>query len=658
MIFVQSVAAQTLLQRTTTSLSSDSDERLSGVAATGVCAESGHFLKAGEIMPQGWMKEQIRRDLQEGYYPRFEEINHTVTYDLFVHQDRISSRNQRIYNGLKCWYSGEHEGYWKDGLLRMAFLSGNEAQKKRAVEWLDAIVEAQGTDGYIGIYKAGDEPNSRFKHVDENGELWTQSRIFQVLIAGYEFTENKVYFNALKKAVDCTIRNDSGNYWSADKLKSGGVSHGVGFFDSLWYLYNKTGNQKYADYSVKLYRDFCSVPSRNDDLQLDELLSDKKFQSHGAHIAEGFHIPSFIASITEDEKYDRAAERALEKLEYHLTPSGAMVCSERVNGKAGSGNAGYEYCGISELIQTLTKIPAIDGTAKAAELAETMMFNAGQGARLPVLTALSYVTTDNRIDAVWDGENDRYMYAGMHHTACCVLNGGRLLPYYIEGMWTKQPNGLTAQLYGPCTMNTVVDDVALRIKAETHYPFEDSIRFTVDPDQPLSLKLRFRIPKDASDVRVNGIGGAEKKDGYVVIERTWEKGDAFTLNFDFPVIKLHEVADSKEMYLKRGPLVYALPIEYDMKVTGKEIEVEGPNPGCGFHMYEVTAKDKTGWDYRMSADAEFKPVAEGGDPLHPFVDTPIKLKGQLLDSKGKYVDVTLVPIGCTVLRRTTFPEEF
>lgn len=629
---------------------------LSSLAATVMGAEPGRFLNAGEIMPQGWMREQIRRDLKEGYYSRFEEINHTVSYDLFVQQDRISSGNRRIYNGLRCWYSGEHEGYWKDGLLRMAFLGGDEAQKKRAIEWLDAIVAAQGTDGYIGIYKAGDEANSRFKHIDENGELWTQSRIFQALIAGYEFTGNTAYFDALKKAVDCTIRNDPGNYWSSDKLKSGGVSHGVGFFDSLWYLYNETGDQEYASYSVKLYSDFCSVPSRNDDLQLDKLLGDEKFRDHGAHVAEGLHVPAFIASITEDGEYDRAAGRALEKLKYHLTPSGAMVCSEKVNGAPGSGNAGYEYCGISEMVQALTKIPAINGSAEAAEMAETMMFNAGQGARLPVLTALSYVSTDNRIDALWHGSNDRYMYAAMHHTACCVLNGGRLLPYYIEGMWTKQPDGLTAQLYGPCTVNTVMDGVGLRIEADTHYPFEDAVRFRIDPKEPLPLKLRFRIPKDASDVRVNGIGGAEKKDGYVVIERIWKKGDTFTLDFDFPVKKLHEVANSKEVYLKRGPLVYALPIEHDMKVNTKEIEVEGPNPGCGFHMYEVTAKDKTGWEYRMPTDPQFKPVFDGGELLHPFADTPVTLKGQLLDPEGRLVDATLVPIGCTLLRRTTFPE--
>ncbi|MCB1131525.1 MAG: hypothetical protein KDN05_10380, partial [Verrucomicrobiae bacterium] len=77
------------------------------------------FLEAGEIEPQGWIKEQMRLDLEDGYYPHYPAINSTVTHELFVHQDRFSRQG---YNGLADWWSGEHEGYWKDGLLRMAFL--------------------------------------------------------------------------------------------------------------------------------------------------------------------------------------------------------------------------------------------------------------------------------------------------------------------------------------------------------------------------------------------------------------------------------------------------------------------------------------------------------------------------------------------------------
>ncbi|MCB1093527.1 MAG: glycoside hydrolase family 127 protein, partial [Verrucomicrobiae bacterium] len=242
---------------------------LVGLAAAAYADEPGRFLKAGEVMPQGWMKEQIRLDLEQGYLPKYGEVNHTVTHDVFVKKDRISQTN---YNGLRCWWSGEHEGYWKDAILRMAFLAGDEKRKAEATRWLDEIVSAQDPDGYIGIYKAGGEPNHRFSHHGENGELWVQSRIFQALIAGCEFTGNERWFEALEKAVDCTIRNDPGNYFDPVDKATGGVSHAVGFFDALWYLHARTGRRKYADYAVKLYGDFNTAPVRDDDLQRSRLL--------------------------------------------------------------------------------------------------------------------------------------------------------------------------------------------------------------------------------------------------------------------------------------------------------------------------------------------------------------------------------------------------
>lgn len=633
------------------------------IASMATMAQSGKFLKAGEVMPQGWMKEQIVLDLKDGYLSKFDKINHTVTHDLFVKKDRKSGGS---YDGLQCWWSGEHEGYWKDGLLRMAFLSGNEVQKARASAWLDEIVEAQSADGYIGIYGDYGEANCRYDHKGENGELWSQSRIFQALIAGYEFTGNQKWINAVKKAVDNTIKNDPGNYFQPEKKAFGGVSHGIGFFDVLWYLHSTTGEQKYAEFAVKLYDNFNNSTVRDDDLKTDKLLSDEKYDKHGAHVAEGLYVPAFIAAINRNEKYDKAASRVIPKLKYHLTPSGAMVCAENVKKQAGSGSLGYEYCGIAENVQALTKLIAITGDAEVAELAESMTFNAGQGARFPVLTALSYVSSDNRIVADPRERGQRESFSAFHRAAaCCVLNGGRLLPYYIEGMWTKGEHNLTAQLYGPSTLNTVIDGVKFNLNQETNYPFEDKIKFTVNPAQPLRYVLRFRIPADAADVTVRGIKGAVKKGGYIVIDRTWKKGDSFTLTFDFPVKKMQEIAESKETYFKRGPLVYALSLDYRKEIfdatKNPELDKNGKpiksviNPESGFHLYEIFATDSIGWDYKLSSNAEFLPVFKKGDVLHPFANSPLELKGKLVNSEGKSVNVNLVPIGATVLRRTTFP---
>ena len=80
------------------------------------------------------------------------------------------------------------------------------------------------------------------------------------------------------------------------------------------------------------------------------------------------------------------------------------------------------------------------------------------------------------------------------------------------------------------------------------------------------------------------------------------------------------------------------------------------NPDSGFHICEIKSTDRSGWDYTMSVDAVFEVVREEGDPLHPFANTPINLKGTMFDSAGKPVDTNLVPLGCTLLRRPTFPQ--
>ncbi len=618
--------------------------------------ETCRFLEAGEIMPTGWIREQMRLDLKDGYYGQYDKINHTVTHDLFTNQDRCS---QERYEGMNGWWSGEHEGYWKDGVLRMAFLCGDEAYKKKAIDWLDEIVAAQGDDGYIGIYKGGSEPNARFNHLGENGELWTQSRIFQVLIAGYEFTGNENYFTALRKAVDLTIAKDPGNYFNPEQKAVGGTSHGIGFFDTLWYLHNKTGEQKYADFALKLYRDFNNSPVRDDDLQTQKLLSDEKIQKHGAHIAEGFFVPHFIASISDDPDFDRAAARALPKLKYHLTPSGAMVCDENVKGNPGSSKAAYEYCGIAEMVQSLTKIVALTGNPEAADIAESMTLNAGQGVRLPVLTALAYLSFDNRIDSLTESPGQCHAYSVLHAAAaCCALNGGRLLPYYVEGMWMRSDEGLVAQLYGPCTIETTINDVPVRIEEDTSYPFSNRLKITVTPERPVAFPLSFRIPPGAVDATLSGISETRREGAYLVIERTWQSGDSFELVFDFPVRRLKQVADA-EMYIKRGPLVYALPFEHEMSIASPTDPAawNAIQPDCGFHAYDSVAIDSNGWDYCFMEEEAFTPLSADGDMLHPWADPPLKLKGQMSTAQGKPVTVELVPIGCTVLRRTTFPME-
>ena len=259
------------------------------------------------------------------------------------------------------------------------------------------------------------------------------------LLAYYEFTGDKDVLETAEKAAKLIMEHyKTENYFSVNS-QGGGISHGIGFFENLEWLYRITGNKEYLDFSVILYEDFNNGKIRDDDLKTQNLLKeDKLFENHGAHIAEGLFVPEFIASIQNEKKLVEAANNVIRKLKVHLTPGGAMRCDEWIKGREGSADERYEYCGITEMISPLNKMISFTGNLNLANRIETMVFNAGQGARFPVLSAVSYLTSDNRIRIKQFELLKRESYDAAHFAAaCCALNAGRLMPYYVEGMWMK-----------------------------------------------------------------------------------------------------------------------------------------------------------------------------------------------------------------------------
>lgn len=614
------------------------------------------ILKAGEIQPQGWIREQLHRDLTEGYIGSFDKVHPTVSHNLFVKQNR---RSEKQYKIVKEWWSGEHEGYWKDAVVRMAFLTHNEEYIKQATEWIDDIIENTGEDGYIGIYEDCEEPTCRFNHEKGNGELWTTSRILMAMLAYYEYTGNEKVLSAAEQASKLIISEYRDRNYFSKTSKGGGVSHGIGFFENLEWLYRITGDQTYLDAALKLYDDFSQGKVRDDDLKLLQLLDTTMyFRKHGAHVAEGIFVPHFVAAIDGRSEYKRASEMSVKKLNYHITPGGAMRCDEWVKGRKGTADERYEYCSIAEMISPLNKMVAFTGDFLLADQVETMAFNAGQGARLPVLKGLSYLTSDNRIKINHKEIGHRESYDASHRAAsCCVLNGGRLMPYYVEGMWMKdvKNGGLVATLYGPCEVKTILNDVEVNVEEQTNYPFSDKVEFMINPERPTEFSLVLRKPHGCSDIdilKIDGVNIREEHDK-IIISKHWKKNDKFIVKFNFEVKKVAQPSSKtvrgEGYFIKRGPLVFALPFEHRMD-TIKEYH------NSGFYRYKLKVKDKEGWNYKIPTDANFKFESNVGNEklLHPWDKPVVGLKGNLINKQGEKVLVELVPEGNTIFRRVTF----
>ncbi|HSH51300.1 MAG TPA: beta-L-arabinofuranosidase domain-containing protein [Bacteroidales bacterium] len=614
------------------------------------------ILKAGEIQPRGWIREQLHRDLTEGYIGSFDKVHPTVTHNLFVKQNRQSEKQYKI---VKEWWSGEHEGYWKDAVVRMAFLTHNEEYIKQATEWIDDIIENTGEEGYIGIYEDCKEPTCRFNHEKGNGELWTTSRILMAMLAYYEYTGDIKVLSAAEKAVGLIINKYKDQNYFSKSSKGGGVSHGIGFFENLEWLYRITGDQTYLDAAVKLYRDFSQGKVRDDDLKLSLLLDTTRyFRKHGAHVAEGIFVPHFVAAIDGKSEYKQASEMSVKKLNYHITPGGAMRCDEWVKGRKGTADERYEYCGITEMISPLNKMVAFTGDFHLADQVETMTFNAGQGARLPVLKGLSYLTSDNRIKINHKEIGHRESYDASHRAAsCCVLNGGRLMPYYVEGMWMKanENDGLVAVLYGPSVVETTIKNVKVKVEEQTNYPFSGEIRFTINPRKNLKFPLILRKPHGCNSFDLYGIDDTQacETKNKITLTKEWKKNDTFSIHFHFEVEKVAQPSSKTVrgggFYVKRGPLVFALPFVHRID-TIKEYH------NSGFYRYRIKALDREGWKYKITADADFTFESDMREKtlLRPWDNPVVRLRGNLINAEGDKVPVKLVPEGNTIFRKVTF----
>ncbi len=616
-------------------------------------------LPAGEVIPEGWIRNQLYRDLEEGYIGRFDQVHPTVTHDVFIRQDRTSNRQ---LNPRKEWWSGEHEGYWKDSVIRMAFLTGHKKYQELSKRWIDDLISHQGADGYIGIYRDCQEPHCRFTHTGGNGELWATSRILMAMLAYYEFTDDKKVQDAAVRSARLIMEKYRDKNYFINRGKGGGVSHGIGFFEILEWLFRLTHDPGYADFAVKLYGDFNLGMARDDDLKTVHLLSDdRKFHKHGAHVAEGLFVPEMIHWIEGSDSLERASRKVREKLDYHLTPGGAMRCDEFVKGRKGTADERYEYCGIAEMISPLNRMITFNGKHEQADMLERMVFNAGQGARFPVLSGLSYLTADNRIRIRHFEIGRRESYDAAHFAAvCCSLNGGRLMPYYVEGMWVRhvESEGLTALLFGPCRLRTKVRGVPVEITEKTNYPFSDRIEFIFKTEKPVNFPFSFRRPFGVEQIETVAPENAEVEElpDRVTIRHTWKPGDRVEVRFPFKIEEVKQPSSPTVKgvgaYFRRGPLVYALPFQH--KIRGKM-----ERRRSGFYRFRMKAVSRKGWKYTYPEGESFQMInRNGAEEENPWSDPPVALRGNLADKDGNLVPSELVPLGTTIFRRVTFPVTY
>lgn len=599
------------------------------------------YILLKDVKPAGYLQTKMAHDLKSGFVGKLPElVPQIMVEDDIYGENRRGRKIKEIKLGVAesdvegslqlQWWNSESQSNWLDGFIRHAFLVGNDADKKRARDYVKHLLATQDKDGYIGIY----DRSVRYHHTFEAGDLWAQTTLFRALLGYYEFTHEKEVLQAVISATHVTMQEyakDSSNPFLHEQ------SHGLTFVDILLWLYRYTKEEKYIEYGAWLYENFSNNEVGEYDVQQKSLLSEERFACHGVHTYEHLRGVLMHHQNKQTDTSKKLLDRYLAKFSVTQTPSGGVIGDEWIAEKiADSEMTGYEYCSLHETFHSLMELALFTGETKYIDQAEWLFWNAAQGARHPNRSAIAYLKSDDSYEMNGDFHFEvesvhqvqtRYKYSAVHQDAavCCVPMAGRITPYYLNYAIGEFEDGLYQMLYGDMDIQTIYQDQKVAIKLRGQYPFETALNIEIESDVDFIYKLR--IPKWATGVFVNGEKYLQNE---IVLE---VKKGAQTFNIVFEKTLLIQQTMQRTNYVTYGPLLYVLPLLHHERLDDKY---------CA-HDFEDAYYTKVNDTYER---AQLLKVELDNDQVVAQIDTGSRVETH-----------RLVPILETILRKVTFKGE-
>lgn len=594
-----------------------------------------------------------------------------------------------------AWVPFEQNGYWIDGLIRAGILIDDKEAINKARTKIDPVINNPDNDGYLGPRMLKDKIT------------WAHSIYFRALTALYDATGDDQILNALKNHY---LRAPLKDVFEKQK-NSARILYVRNIADievALW-LFDKTNDARFLTMAEESYEIFNKIfvddtgvgPDQEmKDLTIKGMLGNRKVQrNHGVTYCEICKLPAILYAYTGKEEYKKAAINAFEKLyRDQMIIDGVNSSTEYLNGNSDS-YAMHETCDISDLTWALGYLYMITGDAKYGDRIENAIFNAGLGSVDDEFKGEQYFSCPNQVICD-DTSNHAYFYRGedwmsyapKNFLACCAGNVHRFMPNFVARSWfiNQEKKEVYAALYAPSTASIKFGDEIIKVKEETEYPFNNTVKFTFEGNAEFALSLRIPSWATSSKVTLNGEEiKAKRVNNKYLIERKFNSGDVVIISFED---KIELMENARGVSVKKGVLLYALPVDEKVEINGLRT-LNNPK----YPHYSIYPNSK--WNYALklndlnlksiTSESDFEPWKNGCSgkviELNAYSFDKWKIvnskKGKKrLNPRGKVVDIgheckftskvpakvrmedlgdkqviRLVPYGTTRLRIAIFP---
>ncbi len=450
-----------------------------------------------------------------------------------------------------------------------------EAEIDEITEWL---AEAQLPDGYLNCWYIGRDIDKRWTNLRDNHELYCAGHMLEGAIAYFRATGRRRLLDIMERYVDhiATV------FGPGPDQKHGYPGHQE-IELALIKLYHLTGDRKRLDLAAYFIDERGRRPhyfdieaeARNDETTAYWARTYEYNQSHKpvreqdkavGHAVRAMYMYTAMADLAADLG-DAGLKHACEALWEDATARRMYVTAGLGPAAANEGfttdydlpndTAYAETCASVALIFWAQRMLNLDLDSQYADVLELALYN---GALSGLSRDGEHYFYQNPLES--DGTHTRWEW---HPCPCCTMNVSRLVASVGGYFYSTGADEVAVHLYGGASTTVDIGGRKVRLREESNYPWSGAIRIAVDPEVPTDFALKLRIPGWAglATLKVNGETvdvGANSKDGYVAIRRTWSKGDAVALDLPMPVERIYAHPnvrmDIGRVCLKRGPFVY------------------------------------------------------------------------------------------------------
>ncbi len=447
-------------------------------------------------------------------------------------------------------------------------------------EVIALIVSAQQTDGYLNTHFTVVEPEKRWTNLRDCHELYCAGHLIEAAVAYFQATGKRTLLDTLCHYADHINRV----FGPRPGQKRGYCGHEE-IELALVKLYHATGEIRY----LELSRYFVDERGRQPyyfDLEANARGDDpSKFwgktyaymQAHVpvreqhkvvGHAVRAMYLYSALADLA-GETGDRCLLTTCEQLWLHLCTRNMYITGGIGSSRHNEGfTADYELPNETAYAETCAAVGFVFWNHRMLQL-ECDSRYADEMERALYNGVLSGVSLDG----------ERFFYEnplasqGNHHRqpwfdcACCPPNVARLIASLGQYVYAQNERELVVHLYVQGFGRFEIGGQKVKLRQETHYPWEGAVTIHLEMDRPMTFGLKCRVPGwcRSAHLSVNGepieITPLLER-GYIRLERTWQPADQVELELAMPIERIYAHPDVRQnvghVALQRGPLIYCL----------------------------------------------------------------------------------------------------